>query len=311
MSVKFGVELGIRAPSSAVQKAAMITDANMLDYYFVPETHPKFAGVDAFETLETISEKVRHTTLATGIVNVYSRNKKTMLQLAHRIYQKSDERFVLGLGTSAPIIIEKLYKIKFEKPLFRIKRYTDYIKNHHNIPIYWAVVGDRITRLAAEHADGVIFFLKPESEVKHSIKIIKDELATVGKSYDQFNIISIRPTFIEDHSNAASMARMTIANYVGANEFYSKPLEKVGYKKQILTIRKNFLEHGLAEAARHVSHKMVKELTAFGNAKECAEEIMQHADRTKIKTVIAGFDLSKNGYNVDFFEKLQKLAHKL
>ncbi len=311
MPVKFGIELGIRAQKNAIKKAAIITDANMLDSYFIAETHPKFAGVNAFETLAEIAEKVRSVTLATGIVNVYSRNKKTMLRLASRIYRKSDGRFVLGLGTSAPIIIENMYKMKFEKPLFRITDYTTYIKNNHSMPVYWAVVGDKITKLAAEYADGVIFFLRPESEIKRSIKIIKNRLDSVGRSYDRFKIISVRPTYIEDTKNAKNMARMTVANYVGANEFYSKPLEKVGYKKQVLTIRENFLKHGLIEAAKHVSHKMIKELTTFGNPKECAEELMQYADRTKIKMVVAGFDLPKDGYNVDFLKKLQLLVRRL
>jgi alkanesulfonate monooxygenase SsuD/methylene tetrahydromethanopterin reductase-like flavin-dependent oxidoreductase (luciferase family) len=311
MPIKFGVELGIRAPSSAVKRAAVMTDTNMLDYYFVPETHPKFTGVDAFEALEVITKKVRNATLATGIVNVYSRNKKTMLQLANNIYHRSEGRFVLGLGTSAPIIIENMYKMKFEKPLHRIKNYTDYIKNNHRMPVYWAVVGDKITRLAAKHADGVIFFLRPESEIKRSIKIIKNELAATGKKYDQFDIVSIRPTYIEEDKNAENMARMTIANYIGANEFYSKPLERVGFKKQTFAIRENFLKHGLAEAARHVSYKMIKELATFGNARECAEEMLQHVDRTKIKIAVAGFDLPKNSYNSNFFEKLQKLARRL
>jgi len=311
MPSKTGVELGIRAPSTAIKKAATIADTNMLDCYFVPETHPMFIGVDAFEVLEAIANKVRNLTLGTGIVNVYSRDKKTMLQLASKIYRKSGGRFVLGLGTSAPIIIENMYKMKFEKPLFRISGYTDYIKNQHNVPVYWAVVGDKITKLAAEHADGVIFFLRPESEIKRSIKIIRNTLATVGRSYDQFDIVSIRPTYIEDHKNSEHIIRMTIANYVGANEFYSKPLEKIGYKKEVLAIRQNFAKHGLAEAARHVSNKMVRELATFGNAKECAEQIRQHADRTGIKTVVAGFDLPETGYNADFFLKLQKLAGRL
>jgi alkanesulfonate monooxygenase SsuD/methylene tetrahydromethanopterin reductase-like flavin-dependent oxidoreductase (luciferase family) len=309
--VQFGVELGIRAKKNAIKKASLIADENTLDYFFVPETHPKFVGVDAFETLSEIADKTRNITLATGIVNVYSRNKQTMLRKADEIYRKAKGRFVLGIGTSTPVIIEKLYKMRFEKSLFRMRDYTAYIKNNHDVSVYWAVVGDKITQQAAESSDGVIFFLRPESEIKRSIKIIKNQLNFVGKSFDEFNIISIRPTYIEDSKHARNVARMTIANYVGANEFYSKPLEKAGYKKQVLAIRKNFAKHGLVEAAKHVSQKMVKELTTFGNPKECADGLAQHAKRTGIKTIVAGFDLPKDGYNADFFENLKSLVRRL
>lgn len=312
MSAKVGVELGIRAPLRAVKKAAAIADANMLNYYFVPETHPKFAGVDALEALDSIAAKIKNVTLGTAIINVFSRNKKKMFELSNRIYQKSGGRFVLGLGTSAPIIIENIYNMKFVKPVFRIKDYTVYIKNHYGGPVYWAAVGDKVTRAAAEHADGAIFFLKPEREIRRSIKIVKNRLVPMGRTYDQFEIISIRPTYVVDYEkNGKNAARMTIAGYVGANEFYSKPLEKAGFKKEVRMIREDFVKHGLNSAARHVSDKMVKELATFGSAKKCAMELEEYANRTKIKAVIAGFDLPKNGYNDDFFKNLHKLASML
>lgn len=312
MSAKTGLELGIRAPLRAVKKAAKIADAGMLDYYFVPETHPKFAGVDALKALDGIAAKIENVILGTAIINVFSRNKKNMLELARRIYQKVDGRFVLGLGTSAPVIIENIYNVKFEKPIFRIKSYTEYIKNHYRGPVYWAAVGDRVTGSAAKYADGTIFFLKPEREIKRSIKIIKNELIPQNRKYSQFGIISIRPTYVDDYEkNGKNAAKMTIASYVGANEFYSKPLEKAGFKKEVRMIRENFLKQGLTAAATQVSDKMVKELATFGSAKKCAMEINEYADRTKIKTVIAGFDLPKNGYNNDFFKNLHKLTSRL
>jgi alkanesulfonate monooxygenase SsuD/methylene tetrahydromethanopterin reductase-like flavin-dependent oxidoreductase (luciferase family) len=201
--------------------------------------------------------------------------------------------------------VEKMYKKKFERPLARIKNYTNFIKNHHTGPVYWAAVGDRMTGLAAEHADGVVFFLKPESEIRRSVKIIKNGLAATGRDYDKFNIVSIRPTYLE---NAKTGAKITIAGYVGANEFYSRPLEKAGYKKEVRMIRQTFARNGLHEAARHVSDKMVLELATFGSIRECAEKTRQFADRTKIKTVIAGFDLPKDAYGIGFFKNLEKLA---
>lgn len=311
MPVKFGVELGIRAQESAIKKAATIADENMLDYYFVPETHPKFAGVDALETLSEIAGKIQNVTLATGIVNVFSRDKETILQMADSIHRRAGGRFALGLGTSARIIIEKMCKMKFERPLFRMMDYTSHIKNNHSMPVYWAAVGDKITGLAADNADGVIFFLRPESEIRRSIKAIKSRLDSVGRSYDKFNIISIRPTYMEDSKNAMNMARMTIANYVGANEFYSGPLENAGYKAQVLAIRESFAKHGLGEAAKHVTGEMISELTTFGSPKECAEGLLRHAERTEISTAVAGFDLPKDGYNADFLQNLQVLAHRL
>jgi alkanesulfonate monooxygenase SsuD/methylene tetrahydromethanopterin reductase-like flavin-dependent oxidoreductase (luciferase family) len=308
---RVGIELGIRAPLHAIEKAARIADTKMLDYYLIPETHPKFTGVDAFEAIQYLVEKIENVVLGTGIVNVFSRSKKKILDLANKMYYETNKNFVLGLGTSAPIIVENMYKMKFEKPVSRIKTYTEFIKSQYKGPIYWSAIGDKMTQFAAEYADGVIFFLKPESEIRRSIKIIKNRLCALGRNYRSFEIISILPTCVDNNEKKArNVLRLTIANYVGANEFYSKPLEKIGFKKEIDIIRENFQRHDLASASVHVSDEMIEALGVFGSSKECAIKIADYSERVKIKTVIAGFDLSRSGYNVDFFKNLDNLVSK-
>ncbi len=308
---RVGVELGIRAPLCAVEKAAVIADTEMLNYYLIPETHPTFTGVDAFEALQSIGQKIENVVLGTGIVNVFSRSKKKILKLTSRIHYETNGKFVLGLGTSAPVVVEDMYHMKFEKPVSRIKNYTQYIKSYYAGPIYWSAVGDKMIQLAAEYADGVIFFLKPESEIRRSIKILKNKLCALGKNYSSFEIISILPTYINDYEKKSRNAlRLTIANYIGANEFYSKPLEKIGFKKEVHIIRQNFLKHGLVAASVHVSDKMAEELGIFGGAKECAIKMKEFSERAKIKTVVAAFDLPKNGYDKDFFKNLHGLASR-
>jgi len=308
---KIGIELGIRSPIEATRRAALIADKNNLNYYFVPETNPKFIGVDAFKALNSIAEKVSKVRLGTGIVNVFSRNKQEIFKLSDNLYRKTNENFVLGIGTSAPIIIEKMFKIKFEKPLSRIIQYTKFLKSRYSGPIYWGVVGDKITQNAAEFCDGVMFFLKPEDAIKRSIKIIEKKLISLGKTNGSFEIISIRPTFA-NHSEkkAKNAARMTIAGYVAGNEFYSIPLMNSGFRKEVYEIRKNFKNSGLVSAAKKVSNRMVKELATFGTVENCQIELKEYSERTKIKTVIAGFDQPKENYNSEFFENLDRLVKR-
>ena len=58
-------------------------------------------------------------------------------------------------------------------------------------PIYWAAVGEKTTKLAAENADGVIFFLKPKDQISNYIDSINSTLLSLNKSEDEFNVISI------------------------------------------------------------------------------------------------------------------------
>jgi len=229
-----GIELGIRAPIEAIERAAQIADNNSVEYFLVPETHPEFFGVDALETILKISKKIKHVKLGTGIINIFSRTQEEILDYANQIYEKTGGKFVLGIGTSAPIIIEKLWKMEFKKPVSRLKDYSNFIRSGFHGQIYWAAIGEKTTKLAAENADGVIFFLKPRAQILDHIDLINSTLSSLNKSKDMFNLISIIPTYFDVDSN---QAKMTLAGYIGANEFYSTPLSNAGFRDEVKKIK--------------------------------------------------------------------------
>ena len=303
-----GIELGIRAPIEAIERAAQIADANNVEYFLVPETHPEFFGVNALDTILKISEKVKNVKVGTGIINVFSRTQEEILDYANLIYEKTDGKFVLGIGTSAPIIIEKLWKMEFKKPLSRLKDYSNFIKTEFKGQIYWAAIGEKTTKLAAENANGVIFFLKPKVQISNHIDMINSTLASLNKSEDTFNLISIIPTYFEADNN---QAKMTLAGYIGANEFYSTPLSNAGFQDDVKKIKSTYEKSGLKMAAQNVGDALLNELTITGSVDMCKEKINEIIKNTKLKTIILGFDMPKDKYTDDFFTKLDKLLKSL
>jgi len=305
---KIGIELGIRAPIEAIKRAAQIADDNYVQYFLVPETHPEFFGVDALQALLKISEKVKHVKLGTGIINVFSRTREEILDRANQIHKKTGGKFILGIGTSAPVIIEKLWKMEFKKPLSRLRDYSNFIKTKYSGPIYWAAVGEKTTKLAAENADGVIFFLKPRDQILTHIDLINLTLRSLNKSKDEFNVISIIPTFFAGENN---QAKLTLASYIGANEFYSIPLANAGFQDEVEKIKNAYEKVGLKEAAQNVGDALLDELTVSGSVDLCKEKISKMTKNTKLKTIILGFDLPEDQYTDDFFQKLDKLLKSL
>jgi len=303
-----GIELGIRAPAKAIERAAQIADDNSVEYFFVPETHPGFFGVNALEVLSNISKKVKHVKLGTGIINVFSRTQEEILDAANHLHTKTGGKFVLGIGTSAPIIIKNLWNMEFKKPLSRLRDYSNFIKTKYSGPIYWAAVGEKTTKLAAENADGVIFFLKPRDQISNHIDMINSTLKSLNKSEDEFNIISILPTFFADNTN---QAKMTLASYIGANEFYAISLTNAGFQDEVEKIKNAFEKVGLLEAMQNVGDVLLDELTVSGSVEECKEKISKIIKNTKLKTIILGFDLPEDKYTDDFFKKLDKLLKSL
>ena len=303
-----GIELGIRAPIEAIERAAQIADTNNVEYFLVPETHPEFFGVNALDTILKISEKVKNVKVGTGIINVFSRTQEEILDYANLIHEKTDGKFVLGIGTSAPIIIEKLWKMEFKKPLSRLKDYSNFIKTEFKGQIYWAAIGEKTTKLAAENANGVIFFLKPRVQISNHIDLINSTLVSLNKSKDTFNLISIIPTYFEADNN---QAKMTLAGYIGANEFYSTPLSNAGFQDDVKKIKSTYEKSGLKMAAQNVGDALLNELTITGSVDMCKEKINEIIKNTKLKTIILGFDMPKDKYTDDFFTKLDKLLKSL
>lgn len=300
--MKKGIELGIKAPLSSIKKAAELADAKSLDYFFVAETHPKVMGVNAFEAINKCSDITNKITLGTAVINVFSREKEDLLEQATSLYKKTERRLILGLGTSAPIIVERMYNLKFEKPVSRIEEYTKYLEKKFDGPIYWAAVGEKMIKLAMKMSDGVLFFLKPKKQ-------LADITNEINKSMSQrdspFQTISIIPTFI-DTNDGNKLAKRTLAGYIGANQFYSKPLLRSGFKEDVLQIIDVYTKFGFAESCKVVSDQLVEELTVIGSADECVEKLSKYKKTTGVDTIITGYDLAKDEFNRNFFKKLDR-----
>ncbi len=78
-------------------------------------------GFDLVSTLAYLAGKTTTLELMTGILPVYSRSPALIAQTAATIDALSGGRFVLGLGTSGPQVIEGWHGYPFEKPLGRTR----------------------------------------------------------------------------------------------------------------------------------------------------------------------------------------------
>jgi alkanesulfonate monooxygenase SsuD/methylene tetrahydromethanopterin reductase-like flavin-dependent oxidoreductase (luciferase family) len=309
---RFGIELGIRAREKAVVEGANIARSHHLDYYFVPETKPDRMGVNAFDALYSIAKPNNSLVIGTAIVNVFGRDKKEILGEAEVLYDKTCKNFVLGIGSSAPPVVSGMYNKKFEKPVQRMSEYTQYIRTHSDIPVFWGAVGDGMIKRAAEIANGVIFFLKTPADSKRAVESVNSVLVENGKDIDRFEVASIRPTYIvEDEKEGMSRASMTIASYIFSNKFYSRAFTDEELKRNSEEIKKEFARGGLLSASEKVSKKMIEELATYGSEEKCLEELVRYSKDTGVKTVIAGFDYPESQYNQELFRKIENLTESL
>ncbi|HCB34487.1 MAG TPA: LLM class F420-dependent oxidoreductase [Acidimicrobiaceae bacterium] len=78
-------------------------------------------GYDLVSTLAFLAARTERVKLMTGILPVYSRSPALIAQTAMTLDTLSGGRFVLGLGTSGPQVIEGWHGVPFVKPLGRTR----------------------------------------------------------------------------------------------------------------------------------------------------------------------------------------------
>lgn len=94
-------------------------------------------GFDLVSVLAYVAARTERLELMTGILPVYSRSPALIAQTAMTLDTLSGGRFVLGLGTSGPQVIEGWHGVPFEKPIGRTRDTIEICRK------VWT--GDRVT----------------------------------------------------------------------------------------------------------------------------------------------------------------------
>ena len=78
-------------------------------------------GADAYALAGALAQATSGIEIGTAIVPTYNRTPAVLASGAGTVAQLSDDRFILGLGTSSHAIIEQWNGVPFEQPLARVR----------------------------------------------------------------------------------------------------------------------------------------------------------------------------------------------
>ena len=116
MKLSAGLGLGGKQDFQAAVKKLVDMEKAGLDVVTAAEAW----SFDAFSKLAYVAAKTERVQLATSIVNVFSRSATTIATSAASIDEMSGGRFILGIGSSGPQVIEGFHGIPYTKPLSHI-----------------------------------------------------------------------------------------------------------------------------------------------------------------------------------------------
>jgi F420-dependent oxidoreductase-like protein len=115
--MKISTTIGFNGDPKKLAKEARDLESAGVDLIWGAEIY----GYDLISTLGYLAGQTSTVQLMTGIIPLYSRSPALIAQTAATLDALSDGRFVLGLGTSGPQVIEGWHGVPFEKPIGRTR----------------------------------------------------------------------------------------------------------------------------------------------------------------------------------------------
>ena len=278
------------------------------DTVWIPETW----GMENFSMLSLASKENNFSRIGSSIINIYSRSPSLIAMGAVTVDTISNKRLILGLGTSSQPLVEDFHGDKFERPLKRMKEYVEIIrlilsgksinysgeifslKNfsllikppRNTIPIYLAAVNQKMVELTWKIADGVIFYLRPKSEIKSTLSRMQNQ-----KKIDAS--LQIITCVNEDSEKAIIRAKKTLAFYVSVGKIYREFLATNGFENETKNIYEEYEKNGLQNNHELVPESMVDELCIAGTSDECKSQLKKFRE-TGIDLPIIQFNPTDN-----------------
>jgi probable F420-dependent oxidoreductase len=267
-------------------------------------------GSDAFTPLALASQWAPRLRLGPAIVPVYTRGPALLAQHAATMAQLAPGRFVLGIGTSSPVIVERWNGVPFEDPYKRVRDTLRFLRRalkgekvsaeydtfsvkgfaldlvpETPPPIVLAALRPGMLRLAAREADGAITnWLAP-----HDVPKVRAELGTEPELLAR---IFVCPT--NDADEARRLGRRLIAAYMTV-PVYAAFHEWLGRGDALKPLNEAWAAGDRKGALEVIPDEVVDDLIVHGSPQRCRARVQEYVDNglsTPILAVLPGGELS-------------------
>lgn len=181
---------------------------------WVPET----VGREPLVLLGMLSAATSRLVLGTSVVNVWGRDAQATRMAALTLAEATNGRFVLGLGVSHPHLVAKLRGHHFERPLAAMRAYLEgyraavirapALDGLLEPPVLVAALRERMTDLAATHADGAFPYLVTPERVAW----MRSRLDAAGA--DRRPVLAVTVPVAPDAEDPLAAARAYLAPYL-------------------------------------------------------------------------------------------------
>jgi F420-dependent oxidoreductase-like protein len=263
-------------------------------------------GVDAITPLAWLGAQTTTMKLGTAIMQLPGRSPANAAMTAVTLDMLSGGRFLMGLGTSGPQVVEGWHGQAWGKPLGKTREYVEIVRTilrrerleHHgehydipvqdgtglgkplklmarplrpDIPIYLAAIGPKAVEQTFEIADGWLpIFWSPEQA---------RAVFPVDRARDGFDIAPSVPALVTDDVDAGrAVLKEYYSFYIGGmgargKNFYNDLFARYGYESEAREIQDLFLDGKQREAAAKVPDAFVDEVALVGSVERIRDRL--------------------------------------
>jgi F420-dependent oxidoreductase-like protein len=321
--VKLGVNLGYAPPgTNPVELVPLVQHAEELGYDSAWAAEAW--GTDAVSVLAWLAASTSRIKIGSAIMQIPGRTPANTAMTAATLDLMSGGRFILGLGTSGPQVVEGWHGQPWGKPLGKTREYIEIVRTalrrevvahegeHYripydgpgatglgkplkmmmrplraDIPIYLAAIGPKNVALAAEIADGWLpIFVDPER--------FADAFGpSIAGARPGFEIAATVSVLVGDDVDALRDAlKPYIALYVGGmgakgKNFYNSLVSRYGWEAQAARIQELYLGGQQRDAIAAVPDQLVDALALVGPKERIRDRLAAWRD-TPVTTLVVG-----------------------
>jgi F420-dependent oxidoreductase-like protein len=321
--MKLGLNIGYATPgTNPASLVPLVREAEGLGYDSVWAAEAW--GTDAVSVLAWMAASTSRIKIGSAIMQIPGRTPANTAMTAATLDLMSDGRFLLGLGTSGPQVVEGWHGQPWGKPLGKTREYVEIVRaalrrdvvEHHgehyripydgpdatglgkplklmlrplraDIPIYLAAIGPKNVALATEIADGWLpIFVDPER--------FEDAFgASIAGAPPGFDIAATVQVCVGDDVQALrDSLKPHLALYVGGmgakgKNFYNTLARRYGWEDAAERIQELYLAGHQREAIAAVPDELVDAVALVGPKERIADRLAAWRE-TPVTTLIAG-----------------------
>jgi F420-dependent oxidoreductase-like protein len=305
--VRLGFYMGYAPPgTNPTELIALAQEAERLGYDSAWAAEAW--GTDAVSVLAWLAATTSTIKIGSAILQMPARTPANTAMTAATLDLMSEGRFLLGLGTSGPQVVEGWHGEPWGKPLAKTREYIEVVRTalrretlefegeHYTVPyqgadatglgkplklmmrplraetpIYLASLRRRSVKLAAEIADGwlPIFFSPERARQTFPVPFERDGLDIAP---------AVPAVLSDDVETAREVLKPYYALYVGGmgargKNFYNELAREYGFEEAAQRIQDLFLDGKQRDAAAAVPDELVDELALVGPRERIAERL--------------------------------------